>query len=97
MLTSSGRDVNFPPGKDEHFSCERPFSPGKRTLLHGQPTISLLFELYIFLYSAIHEEDTFFRSHISARTRQRVEIRDSQNVGNAKCQRGTFSHLNPTP
>ncbi|RGM47549.1 hypothetical protein DXC10_09945 [Bacteroides sp. OM08-11] len=48
--------------------------------------MSRLFELYIFLYSAIHEEDTVFRWHISTHTCQRVEIRYSRNAGNSKCQ-----------
>ena len=90
MLTYGMRDVNFPPGKDEHFLSACLFSSVKRALLHGQPVISHLFELYIFLYSAIHEEDTFFRLYNSARAGQRVGIRDSRDARNTKCQRGTF-------
>lgn len=63
------------------------FSSVKRTFSYGQSTVSRLFELYIFLYFAIYEEDTDFRSHIFAYICQRVEICDSQNAESAKCQK----------
>ena len=63
------------------------FSSVKRTFSYGQSTVSRLFELYIFLYFAIYEEDTDFRSHIFAYVCQRVEICDSQNAESAKCQK----------
>ena len=56
-------DVNFPHRKNEYFYWERSFSSVKRTFSYGQSTVSRLFELYIFLYFAIYEEDTDFRSH----------------------------------
>lgn len=63
------------------------FSSVKRTFSYGQSTVSRLFELYIFLYFAIYEEDTDFRSHIFAYICQRVKICDSQNAESAKCQK----------
>lgn len=93
MLTSGMRDVNFPHGENEHFSRKRAFSTVERAILHGQPTIFRLFQLYIFLYSAIHKEDTDFRSRISACTCQRVEICDSRDVENAKCQKAAIAFV----
>lgn len=80
-------DVNFPHRKNEYFYWERSFSSVKRTFSYGQSTVSRLFELYIFLYFAIYEEDTDFRLHIFAYVCQRVKICDSQNAESAKCQK----------
>ena len=80
-------DVNFPHMKNEYFYWERSFSSVKRTFSYGQSTVSRLFELYIFLYFAIYEEDMDFRSHIFAYVCQRVEICDSQNAESAQCQK----------
>lgn len=86
MLTSLTGKMNISPESAL-------FPPWKGRFCMDNRLFFRLFQLYIFLYSAIHKEDTDFRSRISACTCQRVEICDSRDVENAKCQKAAIAFV----